>query len=149
MDFFTSNSTSGINYDIQKAIDQLSKLYTLTGSTEFKAQMDSVVNYVKELPDEKCEEWGINKKQFDVQPTPLPTEELYGLLQVAVCDKYGHDTLEIFNPHYTVRIFKNLEEARRTEASSIIQFRNSIGPTHKDGTNTYHPTLYKIKFEPI
>ena len=44
---------------------QMEKLYALTGSAYFKEQLDNMKKYVKDLPEDKCTAWGVNKKQFE------------------------------------------------------------------------------------
>ena len=137
---------SYVNNGINEAMAQYEKLYALTGSDYFKKQLDELKKYVQDLPDEKCIAWGINKNQFEIQPTPIPEEPLFGLLQMTPDSKKDKEALF---PEYTVRVFKDLEQAKRTESASIVQFRNTIGKGTPNASNKYHPTLYKIKFEPL
>lgn len=150
-DALMSKSTSGVSHDLQKAIDHLGKLYTLTGSEEFKKQSDSLIQFVKNLPDEKCIAWAINKSQFDIQPTPLPKDTMYGLLQLVASEKGEHSkSPELFRPQYTLKLFQNYDEGKRTEEASLLQCRNvfnRLGMTSSE--DMYYPTLYKVTFESI
>lgn len=128
-------SDSHVNNGVHEAMSQLAKLYSTTGSDYFKEQLDNLKAYMKSLPEEKCVAWGINKKQFEIEPTPIPSEPLYGLLSFFPESK---------GKEYTVRIFKDLEQARRTEAAAIVQSRKV-----ESDQQVYHPTLYRVKFEPI
>lgn len=139
-------TSSHVNTGIQEAMNNIERLYALTGSEYFKEQLDNLKAYVKDLPDDKCIAWGVNKKQFDVEPTPLPEETLYGLLQIV--PDYKKDKEALF-PEYTVRLFRDLEQGKRTESASIVQFRNTMGKSVQKETERYYPTLYKIKFEPL
>lgn len=141
-----SVSESYVNTSIHETMSQIGKLYALTGSAYFKEQLDNLKTFVNSLPEDKCIAWGINKKQFDVEPTPIPQDTLYGLLQAVPDSKKDKEAMF---PEYTVRVFRDLDQARRTEAASIVQFRNTIGKTTHSDITTYHPTLYRIKFEPI
>lgn len=138
--------SSNVNTGIQDAINNIEQLYALTGSEYFKHQLDGLKSYVKDLPEDKCIAWGVNKKQFDAEPVPLPEEPLYGLLQIVPDFKKDKEAL---CPEYTVRIFRDLEQAKRTESASIVQFRNTMGNGVLKESERYHPALYRIKFEPV
>lgn len=149
-DLFSKDSAS-INNDMYKLMMQVSKMYATTGSEHFKKQLDELKKFVADLPDDKCSEWGIVKKQFEIQPTPIPQEQLYGLLQCIQVDpkiRPYHDMSETFSPEYTVKIYRDLEQGKRTEAASIVQCRKLVSNNSLD-TDVFHPTLYRIKFEPI
>jgi hypothetical protein len=138
-----------VNKDIHKLIMQLSKMYATTGSDYFKSKLQELREYVKELPDDTCIAWGVNKHEYEVEPTPIPDVELYGLLHCVTSerkDKSLHDCNEIFHPEYTVKIFKDLEQGRRAESSSAMLYKKTA---LQNGKQEYHPTLYKIKFEAI
>jgi len=143
-----SDSKNSVNNEMFTLMMSLSKMYVKTGSTLFKQQLDEMKSFIAGLPEEKCTDWGINKKQFEIEPTPLPTETLYGLLHRVTPDKKGAAN-EAFSPEYTVRVFRDLEQAKRTETAAIVQHKNTVSKHTPDENAVFHPTLYKIHFTPI
>lgn len=151
MEIFQLGSTN-INNDLHRLMLNVSKMYALTGDDHFKKQLDDLKQYVSQLPEETCSAWGVNKKQFEIQPTPIPEHPMYGLLhRMELSTKptsTSNEVSEAFAPEYTLKLFKDLDQAKRTEIASIVQCRNSVGKGILT-QEVYHPKLYQIKFEPI
>lgn len=71
------------------------------------------------------------------EPTPIPTEPLYGLLKKnSVVSKN-----EVFHSPYMLVVFTDLDQARTAETAGMMQ--------HKVAFSEHYPTLYRLVLEPV
>ena len=145
-------TSSTINMDIYGLLNKLNNLYAATGSEQFKQQMDNIKDFIRDLPDDKCVAWGINKQSFNIQPTPIPSVPLYGLLQrepLPTTEQKQQECDELFNPKYTLKVFTNLQQAKNAESASVVTSIKTYEKMALFQQELYHPKLYKIVCEPI
>lgn len=139
--------SANVNDTLEQTLEDLKHLQLLTGDKYFDEQVQALASYIKQLPEEQCSKWNLNKKKFEVKPVPIPTENLYGILELH--KKNGDDQSQLFSPLYSIRVFTDLEQAKEAEAANIKQWKllhdNWIQNSSADDV-FYHPALYKLSF---